>query len=177
MRKGSLIWVSGSLELEEYTKNDGETHDKRLKLKLDDWDYIPAFQGKTECGVPQSEPGVKMSHRPHTAKAVSRATVAQMPCSRDRMAEHLRSVYPQAHWEWTLADPTRFIAYGGTGRIRVYGIPDYDYAGVTLDRQGGLRSPKELTFKLVRDTRFSHDKSPYSPAFRAGRFSVLTRLP
>ena len=26
--------------------------------------------------------------------------------------------------------------------------------------------PKDLTFKLVRDTRFSHDKSPYSPAFR-----------
>ena len=26
---------------------------------------------------------------------------------------------------------------------------------------------KSLTFKLVRDTRFSHDKSPYNPAFRA----------
>lgn len=28
-------------------------------------------------------------------------------------------------------------------------------------------SPKDLTFKLMRDTRFSHDKSPYNPAFRA----------
>ena len=27
--------------------------------------------------------------------------------------------------------------------------------------------PKDLTFKLVRDTRFSRDKSPYNPAFRA----------
>lgn len=27
--------------------------------------------------------------------------------------------------------------------------------------------PKDLTFKLMRDTRFSHDKSPYNPAFRA----------
>jgi len=26
---------------------------------------------------------------------------------------------------------------------------------------------KDLTFKLVRDTRYSHDKSPYNPAFRA----------
>lgn len=26
---------------------------------------------------------------------------------------------------------------------------------------------RELTFKLMRDTRFSHDKSPYLPAFRA----------
>ncbi len=28
-------------------------------------------------------------------------------------------------------------------------------------------APKDLTFKLVRDTRFSYDKSPYNPAFRA----------
>ena len=55
VRKGSLIWVSGSLELEEYTKKDQVTHDKRLKLKLDDWDYVPAFQSKTESGIPQSE--------------------------------------------------------------------------------------------------------------------------
>lgn len=26
--------------------------------------------------------------------------------------------------------------------------------------------PKELTFKIMRDTRFSNDKSPYNPAFR-----------
>lgn len=30
-----------------------------------------------------------------------------------------------------------------------------------------LVEPKELTFQLMRDTRFSHDKSPYNPAFRA----------
>lgn len=28
-------------------------------------------------------------------------------------------------------------------------------------------APQDLTFKLVRDTRFSHDKSPYNPMFRA----------
>jgi uncharacterized protein (TIGR02453 family) len=27
--------------------------------------------------------------------------------------------------------------------------------------------PKELTFKIMRDTRFSKDKSPYNPSFRA----------
>lgn len=27
--------------------------------------------------------------------------------------------------------------------------------------------PNKLTFKLVRDTRYSHDKSPYNPCFRA----------
>ena len=29
-----------------------------------------------------------------------------------------------------------------------------------------LTEPGKLTFKLVRDTRFSNDKSPYLPAFR-----------
>jgi len=36
--------------------------------------------------------------------------------------------------------------------------------------------PKTLTFKLVRDTRFSHDKSPYHPAFRA-HISSKGKLP
>ena len=37
-------------------------------------------------------------------------------------------------------------------------------------------APKELTFKLARDTRFSHDKSPYNPAFRA-HISSMGKLP
>ena len=39
--KGSVLWVSGSLELEEYAKKDGVTRDKRLKLKLKDWGFAP----------------------------------------------------------------------------------------------------------------------------------------
>lgn len=35
------------------------------------------------------------------------------------------------------------------------------------DKNIPIIEPKELTFKLVRDTRFSHDKSPYNPSFRA----------
>ncbi len=37
-------------------------------------------------------------------------------------------------------------------------------------------NPGELTFKLVRDTRFSHDKSPYNSAFRA-HISSKGKLP
>lgn len=36
--------------------------------------------------------------------------------------------------------------------------------------------PKTLTFKLVRDTRFGHDKSPYNPVFRA-HISSKGKLP
>ena len=37
-------------------------------------------------------------------------------------------------------------------------------------------NPKDLTIKIVRDTRFSHDKSPYNPAFRA-HISSKGKLP
>ncbi len=37
-------------------------------------------------------------------------------------------------------------------------------------------NPKDLTFKLVRDTRFSSDKSPYNPAFSA-HISSQGKLP
>lgn len=36
--------------------------------------------------------------------------------------------------------------------------------------------PKDLTFRLTRDTRFSHDKSPYNPAFRA-HIAPMGKLP
>ena len=41
VKTGSLVWVSGSLELEDYVKKDGKTRDKRLKLKLKDWGFVP----------------------------------------------------------------------------------------------------------------------------------------
>ena len=39
-----------------------------------------------------------------------------------------------------------------------------------------LTEPGKLRFKLVRDTRFSNDKSPYLPAFRA-HISAKGKLP
>ena len=46
VKKGSLLWVSGSLELEEYTRKDGVTRDKGLRLELSDWGFVPS-QGRT----------------------------------------------------------------------------------------------------------------------------------
>ena len=46
VKKGSLIWVSGSLELEVYTRRDGVTTDKRLKVLLDNWGFVPVGTDK-----------------------------------------------------------------------------------------------------------------------------------
>lgn len=45
-----------------------------------------------------------------------------------------------------------------------------------IDGSLPLVEPKELTFKLMRDTRFSQDKSPYNPAYRA-HISSKGKLP
>ena len=55
-----------------------------------------------------------------------------------RVSDYLKRAYPDARWEWMMPDPVLFIVQGGTGRIRVSGIPEYDYADVTLDRNGKL---------------------------------------
>ena len=46
VKKGSLIWVSGSLELEIFTRRDGVTTDKRLKVLLDNWGFVPVGTDK-----------------------------------------------------------------------------------------------------------------------------------
>lgn len=55
-----------------------------------------------------------------------------------RISASLKAGYPDARWEWMMHDPARFVSQGGTGRIRVYGIPDYEFAEVTLDQSGKL---------------------------------------
>ncbi len=54
-----------------------------------------------------------------------------------RVSDYLKRAYPDARWEWTMSDPILFIVQGGTGRIRIYGVPDYEYADVT-DKNGAL---------------------------------------
>lgn len=55
VRKGSLLWVSGFLELEEYTRKDGVTRDKRLKLKLKDWEFVSAAQRQDKTPHPTKD--------------------------------------------------------------------------------------------------------------------------
>lgn len=47
VHKGSLLYLAGSLELENYTKKDGLTVDKRLRISLNDWGFVPARNGKS----------------------------------------------------------------------------------------------------------------------------------
>lgn len=56
VKKGSLIWVSGSLELEVFTKKDGITTDKRLKVLLDNWGFVPVGTSRANNFAQNLEP-------------------------------------------------------------------------------------------------------------------------
>lgn len=71
-----------------------------------------------------------------------------------RISSHLKSAYPNARWEWTIEMPALFAVQGGTARIRVYGVPDYDFADVTLNKM------EDLSCSLVKVVRLHGQEQP-----------------
>lgn len=71
-----------------------------------------------------------------------------------RVSACLKTGYPDARWEWMMRDPALFVAQGGTGRIRVFGVPDYEYADVTVDQSG------KLSCALVKMVSMQESKEP-----------------
>lgn len=55
-----------------------------------------------------------------------------------RISAQLKSAYPDARWEWIVKNPALLAVQGGIGRIRVYGVPDFDFADVELDQSANL---------------------------------------
>ena len=79
--------------------------------------------------------------------AFQRTTIPDRPGSTElvllrhanyRISAYLRSVYPDVTWEWREEFPERIVAKGGTGRIQLFGVDGFDFADVTLDRNGGI---------------------------------------
>ncbi len=55
-----------------------------------------------------------------------------------RISAYLRSAYPGITWEWEEKRPERLALSGGTGRIRVFGVPEFSHADITLDQQANI---------------------------------------
>lgn len=56
-----------------------------------------------------------------------------------RISAYLQSAYPEATWEWREDFPERIAAEGGTGRIQLFGVPDFNFADVTCDQNAAIR--------------------------------------
>ena len=55
-----------------------------------------------------------------------------------RISAYLQSAYPDATWDWREEFPEKVVAEGGTGRIQLYGVPDYNFADVTFTQNADI---------------------------------------
>ena len=91
----------------------------------------------------------------------------------DCILDYLADLSVNNDWEWYHANKQRLQEANAEferliGQL-IVAISDFDDSVAH-------NVPKDLTFKMVRDTRFSHDKSPYNPKFRA-HISSAGKLP
>lgn len=55
-----------------------------------------------------------------------------------RISDRLKAAYPDAAWQWCEEYPEQLMLRGGTGRIKVFGIPDFEFADITFDTNGRI---------------------------------------
>lgn len=77
-----------------------------------------------------------------------------------RISAYLRSAYPGITWEWEEKRPLELALSGGTGRIRVFGVPDFDHADITLDQQGGIACSMLRIVPLTDDSGGTPPEDP-----------------
>lgn len=71
-----------------------------------------------------------------------------------RVTGYIKSIYPDATWKWVSDNPAGIIAKGGTGRIELYNVEDYNYADVSFDRDANIECSllKVVSFKEAAQT-------------------------
>ena len=55
-----------------------------------------------------------------------------------RISAYLHVLYPKATWEWCEKAPAELAIAGGVGRIRLYGVPEYDHGDVHIDTHANI---------------------------------------
>jgi hypothetical protein len=55
-----------------------------------------------------------------------------------RISAYIKSAFPEVTWAWVSREPEQIVAEGGTGRIKLFGISEFNYADVSFDRYANL---------------------------------------
>lgn len=87
-----------------------------------------------------------------------------------RITGYIKSTYPDATWAWISNDPAEIIANGGTGRIELFGVKDYNFADISFDNDANIEctllkvvSLKQAVQKEVKDAAAKEAKSEIDP--------------
>lgn len=55
-----------------------------------------------------------------------------------RISAYLQTAYPDVTWQWCEKQPEKLILHGGVGRIRIFGVEDFDHADIKLDQKANI---------------------------------------
>ncbi len=79
-----------------------------------------------------------------------------------RVTAYLQAIYPKATWEWVDDQPQKVIMSGGIGRIRVFGVADFDHADVALDKASNIHCSmlKVVPFSKITQKNDNPDQKP-----------------
>lgn len=55
-----------------------------------------------------------------------------------RITGHIKSIYPDATWKWTVSNPIGIMTNSGIGRIELFGVKDYNFADITFDNDANI---------------------------------------
>ena len=55
-----------------------------------------------------------------------------------RISAYIQSIHPEATWEWREEFPELIVSKGGTGRIRLFGVKNFNYADITFDQYANI---------------------------------------
>lgn len=83
---------------------------------------------------------------------------------------YLRSVYSDAYFEWCEKHPSELIRKNGTGRIRLYGVEDFDHADISFAENATIKcdmlkivSLSQLGAQQGEESSIPPNKQPVDP--------------
>lgn len=114
---GYIAWCNRRSIAEYFAKSKAESKAKNAAKAV-----------KTE---PAPEACETKEEQPRSSVCPERALIRHI---NHRITDKLRSVYPDAFWDWAEKPTVSFITEGGSRRITVSGAGEYNFAEVKLDR-------------------------------------------
>lgn len=75
-----------------------------------------------------------------------------------RITAYLRSAYPGMTWDWCEKHPESIIQRGGTARIQLYGVPDFNFANVIFDQRANIDCDMMKIIPLAELQKSDEDK-------------------
>ena len=87
-----------------------------------------------------------------------------------RITGYIKSIYPEATWAWRTEKAADIMANGGTGRIELFGVKDYNFADISFDNDANIdcsllkvTSLKHAVQTEVKDAAAEEAKSEIDP--------------